>query len=269
MAEDKANEIHEDPLADKGKAFIALEALGRTSYGRDLRLKAGDVFVAIDGNPIAWDIDKFDQTLNSYAELPALFTIFRNGEFFEIFITQPLDCSYKYAPDEEVEVIIEKQREHEIGPKHSYYSFEALRDMRRRVRLFRTDYSPFATVAPIFWLLYHRMWAPLGVVLITYAVSALINPALFMLVYVLLSIYFHKAQTTMMRSYSLYLDHNFWFIFAERSTQKAQERLRRFDQKCRFAFSHVPEPTVDEAEEARVAALMKEAKAELDAETIG
>ena len=267
MAEEKTTVTQVDPTADKDTAFIAIEAIGRLSNGRDLRLKAGDVFVAVDGNPIKWDIDKFDQTLSSYPELPALFTIFRKGEFFEIFVNGPLDCTYKYASNEDVEAVIEKQPKHEIGPKDSYYGFEALRDMRRRVRLFHTGYSPYATVTPPFWLLYHRMWAPLGVVLITYGVTALIHPVLFMLVYVLLSIYFHKAQTIMMRSYSLYLDYNFWIIFAERSTKQAQERLRQFDEKCRFEFSYVSEPVVDEAEEARVAALMREAKAELEAET--
>ncbi len=266
MAEDKTDELQTDPPTDKGKAFIALETLGRVSYAQELRLKPGDVIVALDANPIICDIDRFDETLNSYAEIPALLTIFRNGEFFEIFATKPLECSYKYASDEEVEAIIEKQPQHEIGPKESYFGFEALRDMRRRVRLFRTDYSAYATIAPIFWLLYHQMWAPLGAVLVTYAVSAMIHPVLLMLVYVMISIYFHKAQIVMMRSYSLYLDYNLWFVFAERSTQKAQERLRRFDKKSRFAFSHVPEPTVDEAEEARVAALMREAQAEIDAE---
>ena len=268
MAEDNTNEILTDSPMDQGKAFIALETLGRISYAQELRLKPGDVIVALDGNPIILDVDKFDDALNAYSENPALLTIFRKGEFFEIFVTKPLGCGYKYASDEEVEAIIEKRPEHDIGPKESYYGFEALRDMRRRVRLFRTDYSPYATITPIFWLLYHQMWAPLGVVLITYAVSAMIHPVLLMLVYVMLSIYFHKAQTIMMRSYSLYLDHNFWFVFAERSTQKAQERLRRFDQKCRFNFSYVPEPVVDEAEEARVAALMEEAKAELEAEVL-
>ena len=266
MAEDNTNDIQTNTPADTGKSFIALETVGRYSYGQELRLKPGDVIVALDGNPIIWDIDKFDDALKSYTEIAALLTIFRNGEFFEIFANNPLECSYTFASDDEVEAIIENQPEHDIGPKESYYGFEALRDMRRRVRLFRTDYSPYATIAPIFWLLYHQMWAPLGVVLLTYVVAAMIHPILLMLVYVMLSIYFHKAQTIMMRSYGLYLDYNLWFVFAERSTQKAQERLRRFDQKCRFAFSHVPEPTVDEAEEARVAALMKEAKAELDAE---
>ena len=266
MAEDNTNDIREDTPADRGTSFIALETVGRLSYGRELRLKPGDVIVALDGNPITWDIDKFDESIKSYAEMPALLTIFRSGEFFEIFITEPLECIYKYASDEEVEAIVEKRPEHEMGPKENYVVFEALRDMRRRVRLFRTDYSPYATIAPLFWLIYHRMWAPLGVVLITYAVSALIHPLLLMLVYVLLSIYFHRAQNNLMRSYSLYLDYNFWFVFAERSTQKAQECLRRFDQKCRFDYSYVPEPLIDEAEEARLAALLQEAREEINIE---
>lgn len=270
MAEHSTADHQTDTAEDstnKGPAFVAIEAVGRLSYGRDLRLKSGDVFVAVDGNPIPWDIDRFDQMLASYAELPALFTIYRKGMFFEIFIDQPVGCGYRYASDEEVAQILEKQPDHEIGPKDSYYPFEALRDMRRRVRLYRTDYTPYATVAPAFWLLYHRMWAPLGVVVATYAVSAMINLALFALVYVLLSVYFHKAQTALMRGYALYLEHYFWMIFAERSTRQAQETLRRFDEKCRFAFSHVPEIKIDEAEEARLAALIKEAKADLDAET--
>ena len=267
MAEDNSNETRTDALEDNGKSFIAIEAIGRFSHGRELRLKTDDIFVAVDGDPIDWDIDKFDQMVGSHAKLPALFTIFRKGEFFEIFVDRPLGCNLKYASDEDVQAIIEKQPEHEIGPKDSYTGFEALRDMRRHVRLFRTDYSPFATLVMPLWLLYHRMWAPLSVVLATCTVSALVSPILLMLVYLLLSIYFHKAQTTMMRSYALYLDYNCWFVFAERSTKKAQERLRRFDEKCRFAFSYVSEPAVDEAEEARVAALMREAQAELEAET--
>ncbi len=268
MAENSTTDTPDttEDSADRGPAFIAIEAVGRLSHGRDLRLKAGDVFVAVDGNPIPWDIDRFDQTLAAYDDLPALFTIFRKGEFFEVFIDQPVGCGYRYASDEDVAQILEKQPEHDIGPKDTYFPFEALRDMRRRVRLYRTDYSPYATVAPLFWLLYHRIWAPLGVVLATYAVSAMINLALFGLVYLLLCVYFHKAQTALMRGYSLYLEHFFWFIFAERSTREAQERLRRFDGKCRFAFSHVPEPKIDEAEEARLAALIKEAQADLNAE---
>ena len=96
MAEDETNDIQTDLPPDKGKAFIAIETLGRlSSYGRELRLKQDDVIVALDGNPIICDIDKFDETLKSYNEVPALLTIFRNGEFFEIFVN---NCQHILSP---------------------------------------------------------------------------------------------------------------------------------------------------------------------------
>ena len=97
-------------------------------------------------------------------------------------------------------------------------------------------------------------------------VTFLIHPILFGLIYLMMSVYFHKAQVTMLRGYALYLEYTFWFVFAECSTRRAQETLRRFDPKCRFKFSYVPEPVVDEAEEERIANLMREARAQLEAE---
>ena len=52
MAEDNINQVPTDePLTDKGTTFIALETVGRLSYGQELRLKPDDVIVALDGNP--------------------------------------------------------------------------------------------------------------------------------------------------------------------------------------------------------------------------
>ena len=40
--------------------LISILAIGRHSLGRDLRLKTEDVIAAIDGEPITYDVDKFD-----------------------------------------------------------------------------------------------------------------------------------------------------------------------------------------------------------------
>ena len=260
MAEDSTTNTAADSEAeqtDKGPSFIAIEAVGRLSYGRDLRLKAGDVFVAVDGNPITWDIDRFDQTLASYKELPALFTIFRKGEFFEVFVDQPIGCGYRYASDEDVAQILEKQPEHDIGPKDTYFPFEALRDMRACApvshRLFALCHG-----APLFWLLYHRMWAPLGVVLATYVVSGFINLALFGLVYVLMCVFPQSPDRADAVTACIL---NIISGLSLLNAQPEAKCLRRFDEKCRFAFSHVPEPKIDEVE-ARLAALIKEAQAD-------
>jgi hypothetical protein len=222
--------------------LISILAIGRHSLGRDLRLKAEDVITAIDGEPITYDVDKFDNLLRDYKDLPALLTIFRDGKLFDVFVNGSLGCSYKYADEPTIMAVNSAMQGREKKPKDSYYQYEALRNIHREVRLYSTQYEPMATMLPAFWLLYRRMWEPLGVVVITYAMALFIQPALFVLVYLLLSVYFHKAQTDMIRSHCLYHEYYFWMIFAASSTKEAQQMLRVFDPKCQFEFSHVGPP---------------------------
>ena len=222
--------------------IISILAVGRHSLGRDLRLKAEDVIVGIDGAPIAYDVDRFDTFLRNYKELPALLTIYRDGKLFEVFADGPLGCSYKYADEATNASLQEAIKDRVMKPKEAYNQYESLRNIRRQIRLYSTRYEPMATILPPFWLLYRRMWEPLGVVMVTYAISLFIQPALFALVYLLISIYFHKAQTSLIRSHSLYHEYYFWMIFAAPSTKEAQELLRSFDAKCNFEFSYVGPP---------------------------
>ena len=151
--------------------------------------------------------------------------------------------------------------------KDSYHQYEALRNIHRDIRLYSTRYEPMATILPAFWLLYRRMWEPLGVVVITYAIALFIQPGLFVLVYLLLSVYFHKAQTDMVRSHCLYHEYYFWMIFAASSTREAQELLRVFDLKCQFEFSHVgpPEKTDSKAAANSSSQIDSEARADIPA----
>jgi len=242
MAEDSSaeNETENSPVTETG--MLSLLSIGRHSLGRDLRLKSNDVIVAIDGERFSYDVDRFDAFMRSFNELPALLTIFRDGKFFEVFVEGPLGCSYKYVDEATATQVNTAMAEHKIQPKHEYHQFEAMRNIRREIRLYDTSYSPLATIAPVFWLLYHRVWEPLGVVFVTYAICLFIQPALFLLVYFLISIYFHKAQTHLIRSHCLYSEFYFWMIFAAPSTKQAQIILRRFDPKCNFRFSHVGPP---------------------------
>lgn len=228
--------------AAENAGLISILAIGRHSLGRDLRLKANDVIAAIDGQPITYDVDRFDSFLRQHDDLPALLTIYRNGKLFEVFAEGPLGCSYKYADESVAAGLNLAMQGREMKPKESYHQYESLRNIRRQVRLFSTRYEPMATIVPVFWLLHRRMWEPLGVVLITYAISLFIQPALFILVYLLISVYFHKAQTSLIRSHCLYHEYYFWMIFAATSTKEAQEMLRSFDGKCNFDFSHVGPP---------------------------
>ncbi len=232
----------EQETTSENTGIISVLAIGRHSIGRDLRLKADDAIVAIDGKPITYDVDRFDDLLQKYKELPALLTIYRDGKLFEVFVEGPLGCTYKYADEATTAALQDAIKDREMKPKEAYRQFESLRNIRRQIRLYSTRYEPIATILPPFWLLYRRMWEPLGVVMVTYAISLFIQPALFALVYILISTYFHKAQISLTRSHSLYHEYYFWMTFATTSTKEAQELLRSFDPKCNFDFSYVGPP---------------------------
>ena len=163
MAE-AAPEIHDAQEIGENAGLISISAIGRHSLGRDLRLKAEDVITAIDGEPITYDVDKFDSLLRDYKDLPALLTIFRDGKLLDVFANGPLGCSYKYADEPTIMAVNSAMQDRENKPKDSYYQYEALRNIHREVRLYSTRYEPMATILPAFWLLYRRMWEPLGVV---------------------------------------------------------------------------------------------------------
>jgi len=242
MAEAETQKTKDDQAASENAGLITILAVGRHSLGRDLRLKVDDVIAAVDGEPITFDVDRFDEFLKDYKKQPALLTICRDGKMFEVFVEGPLGCSYKYADEILALQVSTAIKDRKIKPKEAYKQFEALRNIRRDVRLYDTNYEPLATIGPAFWLLYRRMWEPLGVVMVTYAITLFIQPVLFVLIYLLISIYFHKAQTSLIRSHCLYSEYYFWMIFAATSTKEAQEMLRTFDGKCNFEFSHVGPP---------------------------
>ena len=78
---DAALETPDAPEIGENAGLIGILAIGRHSLGRDLRLKAEDVITAIDGEPITYDVDKFDNLLRDYKDLPALLTIFRENRY--------------------------------------------------------------------------------------------------------------------------------------------------------------------------------------------
>ena len=223
-------------------SLIKLAGIGRRSLARDLKLRADDVIVAINGAQTELDMDQFELMMKSGAEEEILLTIYRNGAFFEVLANGSLGSNLEFARPELVEEIMAKLPQHQILERDDYRQFEALRNINRHVCLVDTEYSVLAVSLPALWLLHQRMWAPLGVVCATYGVSYAVHPTLFMLVYVLMSVYFHKAHIQLIRGYFLYTEHYFWMKIAATSDKHAQEICRRFDARCSFDFSHVGAP---------------------------
>ena len=241
--------------AAPNSVFIEMKSVPQRSYARDLRLRDGDVIVAIDGVACHLDIAEFEDVLLDARddETSVFVTIARDQMFFEIFMTGPLGVSLDYTDSQRAADIASRFANHSVGPKAQYQTYEALRDLRRHVTIYSTNYSGLATICPPLWLIQYRALEPLAAVIAAYAAAAAVHWSLFAVTVVLIGAYFHKIQFRIIRNYNIFTEHFYWFVCAARSVADAQKICRQIDPKCLFSFSHVGPPQVNQVEDKRAA----------------
>ena len=241
--------------AAQGSVFIQIRSVPQRSNARDLRLRDGDVIVAVDGTASGLDIAEFEESLLVARddETSLLVTIAREQMFFEIFVNGPLGVSLEYTDAQLAADIEERFANHSVGPKDQYQTYEALRDVHRHVTVYSTNYSGLATICPPLWLIQHRALEPLAAVIAAYAAAAAVHWIAFVITVILIGSYFHKIQFRIIRNYNIFTDHFYWVVCAAKSLADAQKICREIDPKCTFSFSHVGPPLNDEVEEKRAA----------------
>ena len=241
--------------AAPSSVFIEIKSVPHRSYARDLRLRDGDVIVAIDGTACHLDIAEFEYLLlDARDDETSLFvTIGRDQMFFEIFMAGPLDVSLDYTDAQHAADIAVRFKNHTVGLKEQYQTYEALRDVHRHVTIYSTTYSGLATICPPLWLMQHRALEPLAAVIAAYAAAAAVHWALFALTVVLIGTYFHKIQFRIIRNYNIFTEHFYWVVCAARTVADAQKICREIDPKCVFSFSYVGPPENNEEENKRAA----------------
>ena len=239
-------------LENQGAAttlFIRIKSLSRVSHGRDLRLRDGDIIIAVDGELNSNDIKAF-RALGDQAKLheeKLLLTICRGEVVYDVFAEGRLGADLDYADAEASSAAAALFAKHHMGPKDHYQTYEALRDVQRHVVLYDTSYAPIAAIAPPVWLLQHRAWEPLVAVIACYATSFVIHWSVFAATVILMAVYFHRIQFRIIRNYSLFTEHYFWHVCAARTSAEAQLVCRQIDPKCQFDFSHVGPPDTGSA----------------------
>ena len=93
------NHSDTDPQqAATSSAFIQMKSVPQRSNARDLRLRDGDVIVAVDGTVCNLDIAEFEDLLLDARddETPLFVTIARDQMFFEIFVQDRICTQWSY-----------------------------------------------------------------------------------------------------------------------------------------------------------------------------
>lgn len=232
---------------DGTSAYITIKELRSISRARSLRLQPDDVIVAIDGVPFDKDIETFlDIMFECDPDNGRLLTVWRNGVLFNVIARGPLGCALEHTKPEVAEKATEDFGKFTVDPIETYVTFEVLRDIFRNCVVIDTRLSPMAMIFPPLWLMQHRLWEVLIATFLIYGTTLAVHWVLFIIAYIILSIYFRKAHLVIRRSFAMMRGRHIWMVVAEKSEQETQRLCRRMDPKCIFVPDLVGPPVVDE-----------------------
>jgi len=230
------------------RSFLTIKEVNTISRARTLRLAVGDVIIGTDSKIYNGGIIEFQTVMEECDEDEGiLLTIWRNGAIFNVIGFGPLGVTLEFASPENIEQV-SKDLENYSFPKRDELSvFEVLRNLTRRCEIIDTSPSQLAFLAPPLWLIQHRLVEPLMALAAIYAITFVVHWSLFIIAYILMSLYFKRGYLMMLRSFIIYKDYQMWIVIAARDVKEVQEICRKFDPKTRFRDSLVGEPQVDEA----------------------
>lgn len=259
LGADAADSASGDTIASTlaKKTLLRVKGLGRRSRAIGLRLRVGDIIVAVDGEvfhgnpgelsdrlliePPKDDEDYEDDNAVDRVERVVL-TVSRGGVFFDVFTYGPLGGELDFVlPDESADVVA--QFEKRPAPKlESLKAFEVYRDINRHCSMFEQSETMTAAMMPPLWLLERRMWEPLMATLSIYGLTFAIHPIVFAITFVLTALYFKRGQIAFQRSYAMFHERHMWMFIVAPSAYEAQVTCRMLDPKCSFEFSLIPPP---------------------------
>jgi hypothetical protein len=228
--------------------FLKLQKSGLGRQARAFRLRQGDVLVAIDGDIFTGDVTMLRSVFlgsgSADAELGDdddeknshfLLTFWRDGKFMSLIFDNPLVARYDFTSLDESLEISKAFADLKLADKESYTNFEIFKDIYRNAGIHSVEPDPLATVAPLLWMLNHRLFYPLLGISLVYAITLLTHWSIFIAVYVLVCVYTRRAQLNLLRSYQLFEEKYFWLVVAATSEIEARELAKQFDPDLRFS----------------------------------
>jgi hypothetical protein len=232
---------------DATSVYLTIKELRSISRARSLRLQPDDVIVAIDGVPFDKDIETFlDIMFECDPDNGKLLTVWRSGVLFNVIARGPLGCTLEHTKPEIAEKATDDFGRFAVDPIESYVTFEVLRDIFRNCVVIDTRLSPMAMIFPPLWCMQNRLWEVLVATFLIYGTTLAVHWVLFIIAYVVLSIYFRKAHLVIRRSFAMMRGRHIWMVVAEKSEQQTQRLCRKLDPKCIFVPDLVGPPVVDE-----------------------
>jgi len=228
--------------------LLKIDKIRKKSYANSIFLKPDDVIVALNNQFYTHGEKRFVEELKDLKKSnePSLLTILRNEIFIDITIENSLGCGFITTDSNETQKIkdqFSKKNNYDIDELNEYI---AMRDVYRRYDVYENSNSLSAGLFPPLWLAYSRKWWVLLVFSILFFMLFSINSFLFLLGWILTSVYCYKAQLNLLFSFSMLEGKAFSMKFSAKSIDEAHNLIRNIDPKSRFMYSKLANPEIEE-----------------------
>ena len=202
------------------------------------RLDEDDILVAIDGKPYLGGPQRLRSTFLQERDEEAkwLLTFYRNGVFFDILIDHPIKSAFGYSTKKETELVLAAFRQHTFGDFQSYENFEIYRDRAGKCDILSFRPDPLAWIIPPLWLLKHRLYPPLAVVSVVYLLTYVIHAYLFIAAAIMLGVYINRAQSNLLRSFTMFEDKSHYMTIAATNEIDANLIIKKMDPKNKIRY---------------------------------
>ena len=212
------------------------------------KLQESDILVAVDGKIYRDGPARLREIFASQTgeEAKWLLSFYRDGQIFDILVNAPIQSQFGLATQQETDWALEQFEEHVFADFDNYQNYEVYRDSRGVCDILSMEKDPMTYLFPALWCIKYRLYPPLIVLLVCYAITIFVNLILFVITYAVLSRFIFLSQNNIMRSFTLFQDKSHYMTIAASNEKDVSTILKKIDptNKIRFERYAIKAPKV-------------------------
>ncbi len=223
---------------DQNGLLLKIAVNGITVQDYVKKLQESDILVAVDGKIYKDGPARLREIFESRTDEEAkwLLSFYRDGQIFDILVTTPIQSQFGLASQQETEWALEQFEEHVYAEFNTYQNYEVYRDSNGVCDILSMEKDPLTYLFPAIWCLKYRLYPPLIVLIVCYAITLFVNLILFVITYVVLSRFIFLSQNNIMRSFTLYEDKNHYMTVAASNEKDVSAILKKIDPRNKIRF---------------------------------
>ena len=236
--ENMATEAAQIEDFDQNGLLLKIATNGITVQDYVKKLQESDILVAVDGKIYRDGPARLREIFESRTgeEAKWLLSFYRDGQIFDILVKTPIQSQFGLATQQETDWALEQFENHVYAEFDTYQNYEVYKDQHGVCDILSMEKDPLTYLFPAMWCLKYRLYPPLIVLIVCYAITLFVNIILFVITYAVLSRFIYLSQNNIMRSFTLYENKNHYMTIAASNEKDVSAIVKKIDPKNKIRF---------------------------------